>query len=237
MPLVPGAPAELPVRLVSTGHRFAAGHRLRIAVSSSYWPWVWPHGIAATVTIDPAASTRDAAGLDPVDRRRGALRRARAVRRRSRSSASRRPTRCRSARVTHDVETGEWTLDVDPGYGGGRVYPDGLVFTEDARETYRIRQDDPTSARGRVALGDRADEAGVGRAARDDVRGHRRRRGLPRRQHRARVGARRRTRRTRGARRRADVRRRRPRTSASVGVTPRGRRRHGSGSGRRSGAR
>jgi putative CocE/NonD family hydrolase len=145
-PLEPGVPAALPVRLVSTGHRFAAGHRLRIAVSSSYWPWVWPHGTEATLTIDPVASsvslpvwardTDDGVRFAPPERSTPL-----AIERVAPIQAL--PQRT----VTHDVETGEWTLDVDPGYGGGRVYPDGLVFTEDARETYRIRQDDPTSAR------------------------------------------------------------------------------------------
>ena len=71
--------------------------------------------------------------------------------------------------VSHDVGTGEWVLDVDPGYGGGREYPDGLVFTEDSRETYRITDGDPLSASRGVALGDRAREAGVEGVARDDV--------------------------------------------------------------------
>lgn len=144
-PLEPGVPASLPVRLVSTGHRFAAGHRLRIAVSTAYWPWVWPHPDAPTVTLDPAASTLElpvwTRGADDGVRfeqpeRSTPL----AIERVAPTEAL--PQR----RVTHDVETGEWTLDVDPGYGGGRVYPDGLVFSEDARETYRIRSDDPTSA-------------------------------------------------------------------------------------------
>jgi len=49
--------------------------------------------------------------------------------------------------VTHDVAQGEWTLEVDPNYGGSRVYPDGLRYEESARETYRIRSGDPLSAR------------------------------------------------------------------------------------------
>ena len=40
--------------------------------------------------------------------------------------------------VVRDVATGEWRLEVDPRYGGTRVYPDGLEFTEDALETYTI---------------------------------------------------------------------------------------------------
>ncbi|ROR33368.1 hypothetical protein EDF63_1776 [Curtobacterium sp. JUb34] len=144
-PLVPGATASLPVQLVATGHRFAAGHRLRIAVSSSYWPWVWPHGTEATLTVDPTTSevclpvwtrdTDDDVRFDEPERSAPlAIERV--------APTERLPQRT----VTHDVESGEWTLDVDPGYGGGRVYPDGLVFSEDARETYRIRSDDPNSA-------------------------------------------------------------------------------------------
>ena len=51
--------------------------------------------------------------------------------------------------VVRDVAKGEWRLEVDPRYGGTRVYPDGLEFTEDALETYTIQQDDPLSARAR----------------------------------------------------------------------------------------
>ncbi|MFJ4219418.1 CocE/NonD family hydrolase [Curtobacterium luteum] len=145
-PLVPGEPTVLPVRLVSTGHRFATGHRVRIAVSTSYWPWVWPHGTSPTLTVDPASSvvrlpvwTR----TSDDDVRFGEPERSTPLPITRVAPAEPLPQRT----VTHDVETGEWTLDVDPGYGGGRVYPDGLVFTEDARETYRIRTGDPTSAR------------------------------------------------------------------------------------------
>ena len=36
-----------------------AGHRLRIAVSTSYWPMIWPSPRAATLTVDPAGSHVD----------------------------------------------------------------------------------------------------------------------------------------------------------------------------------
>ncbi|OIH93916.1 peptidase S15 [Curtobacterium sp. MCBA15_001] len=145
-PLEPGVSTVLPVRLVATGHRFVAGHRLRLAVSTAYWPWVWPHGTATAIVLDPVASTLtlpvwtggpdDGITFDAPERSTPlAISRV--------EPAEPLPQRT----VTHDVETGEWTLDVDPGYGGGRVYPDGLVFDEDARETYRIRSGDPTSAR------------------------------------------------------------------------------------------
>jgi putative CocE/NonD family hydrolase len=142
------------VALVSTGHSFPAGHRLRIALSSAYWPWVWPHPVEATLTVDPARSsvtlpvwTRgpgDGSAEHPVDD--GVVfeapERAEPLAVRALPLTSDLPQRS----VSHDVGTGEWVLDVDPGYGGGREYPDGLVFTEDSRETYRIVEGDPLSA-------------------------------------------------------------------------------------------
>ena len=55
----PEAPAALQlgriyrarVELNECAHRVRAGHRLRLAVSTSYWPVVWPAPAAATVTL------------------------------------------------------------------------------------------------------------------------------------------------------------------------------------------
>ncbi|ALD11678.1 CocE/NonD family hydrolase [Clavibacter capsici] len=144
-PMVPGEEETVRVALVATGHSFPAGHRLRIAVSSAYWPWIWPHAREATLRVTPSRSlvtlpvwTRDE---DDGVRFEEAVRSTPlAIERIPDDSGL--PERS----VTHDVATGEWTLDVDPGYGGSRIYPDGLVFTESSRETYRITEGDPTSA-------------------------------------------------------------------------------------------
>jgi hypothetical protein len=49
--------------------------------------------------------------------------------------------------VSYDPATDTWELAVDPNYGGSRTFPDGLVYEERTREVYRIRADDPLSAR------------------------------------------------------------------------------------------
>jgi hypothetical protein len=50
--LVPGEPVRVVLPLKVLGHRFAAGHRIRFAVSTAYWPILWPAPYAATITLD-----------------------------------------------------------------------------------------------------------------------------------------------------------------------------------------
>jgi len=56
-PLTPGRRYAVPIRLNDTAHAFPAGHRLRIAVSSSYWPLVWPAPEPVRLTVHTGAST------------------------------------------------------------------------------------------------------------------------------------------------------------------------------------
>src|SRR6185312_16193221 len=53
--------------------------------------------------------------------------------------------------LMRDVAAGTWMLDIDPAYGpaASRRHPDGLLYTEIARDRYWITQDDPLSARAR----------------------------------------------------------------------------------------
>ena len=52
-PMQPGAVVSLRLSLKVAGHRFAKGHRIRVAVSTAYWPLVWPARDAATVSLHP----------------------------------------------------------------------------------------------------------------------------------------------------------------------------------------
>ena len=49
--LEPGRRYRLRIPLKHCGHRFRAGHRLRLALSTAYWPIVWPSPEAAQVTL------------------------------------------------------------------------------------------------------------------------------------------------------------------------------------------
>jgi putative CocE/NonD family hydrolase len=61
-PLEPGKFYRVRLRLNDCGHAFAAGHRIRLSLSTAYWPLVWPAPEAATLTL----STEDSRLVLPV---------------------------------------------------------------------------------------------------------------------------------------------------------------------------
>ena len=52
----PGARIPVSVVLNDAAHRFAPGHRIRVAVSTAYWPLVWPSPEPVTLSIHTGAS-------------------------------------------------------------------------------------------------------------------------------------------------------------------------------------
>lgn len=145
-----GETEDVTFELNGIGHTFPRGNRIRIAVSSSYWPWIWPQAGSAGFTLeadgslvelpvrryteDPGITFGEPEQAEPLNVVHPAT-----------LDDEQRPERL----VVRDVAKGEWRLEVDPRYGGTRVYPDGLEFTEDAAEAYTVQEDDPLSARAR----------------------------------------------------------------------------------------
>ncbi|MCC5859051.1 MAG: CocE/NonD family hydrolase [Ectothiorhodospiraceae bacterium] len=56
-PLEPGSFYEVRVQLNDVAQRFPVGHRLRVSISTSYWPVAWPAPESPRLTVDTAAST------------------------------------------------------------------------------------------------------------------------------------------------------------------------------------
>ena len=50
-PLVPGESVAIEVEMNAIAHRFEAGHSIRLALSTVYWPMAWPAPENATLTI------------------------------------------------------------------------------------------------------------------------------------------------------------------------------------------
>ncbi|OKK21254.1 peptidase S15 [Streptomyces sp. CB00455] len=148
-----GSYEDVTFELNAIGHAFAPGHRIRLAVSSAYWPWIWPRaGSEAGWTLDPAGSALTlpvrvgAAGGADEGIVFEAPEQSEPLRVLQPATLDEPPP---ERLVVRDVARGTWRLEVDPRYGGTRVYPDGLEFGEEAREVYEIQDADPLSARAR----------------------------------------------------------------------------------------
>jgi hypothetical protein len=145
LPLEPGRRYDVPVELNAIAHRFPAGHRMRMAISPTYWPWLWPSPEPVTLTVVAGSSLLELPVRGPRDSE-SALREfeepeaaaALLIEEREPGSATR--------RVTRDFVKGEAVLVYE--YGGGRrVLPSGLELADWTRETFTIREDEPLSAR------------------------------------------------------------------------------------------
>jgi uncharacterized protein len=57
-PLEPGRRYTVVVRLGAIAHAFPRGHRIRLAVSPTYWPFAWPSPEPVTLTLTGGAASR-----------------------------------------------------------------------------------------------------------------------------------------------------------------------------------
>jgi uncharacterized protein len=56
-PIEPNVPVQIRLQLNGMAHRFGAGNRIRVALSTSYWPIVWPSPRLAVLDLDLANSS------------------------------------------------------------------------------------------------------------------------------------------------------------------------------------
>lgn len=143
--------------MTGIGYKVPAGHTLRVSVSSAYWPWIWPQAQNEPLTLDLSkcsvvipsrpefAEGSERAKLDAAVKFDEACQPVNLDVKFPEEglSGARRPERL----ISHDVAKRETFIQVDPMYGGTRIYPDGLHFDEDSVERYWISWDDPTTAR------------------------------------------------------------------------------------------
>jgi len=146
-PLEPGEVFEATLTLDQIAYRIPAGHRLRIAVSTSYWPFIWPAPEHATVTLEAGTlqlpcravlAEQDECSFEkPVGAapwRHENLR----------PSASTR-------RTETDPDTGVVSIVVFNDAGENRDLEHGLVSGSTTRERWSIHPDDPLSANAQIS--------------------------------------------------------------------------------------
>lgn len=129
--------------LDSVAYAFPAGHRIRIALSTAYWPVVWPAPEAATLSLKPESS-----GLTLPLR---PSRRERAPVFKPAEAAVKGPRKVlvpgsnyRESRIDH--QSGETIYEVVDDTGRTLIVEPGLEIGNRTHRIYRIHPDDPTSA-------------------------------------------------------------------------------------------
>jgi hypothetical protein len=154
-PLEPGRRYSVRIRLNDVAHAFGPGHRLRLALSTAYWPIAWPSPAAVTLRVFCGASRLVVPVRPPHEAgAEGAALRAfeppEAAAADPRTDLDHAPPR----RTVHvDPASGETivTASVDDRADGEpaleRYEAIDLELGHAVRETFRIHPDDPRSAR------------------------------------------------------------------------------------------
>ncbi len=143
--LVPGQRYRVRLQLNDAGYHFAAGHRLRIALSTTYWPIVWPspNRVALSVIVGSSRLTLpvrpprlEDAALAPFGPPVMAPAEARNVVRPGR----------RERTVSRDNITGETTFLMVDDDGRVRLEAIDLEVASTKWHEFRVRDEDPLSA-------------------------------------------------------------------------------------------
>lgn len=139
-PLVPGQRVEVAMVLDQMAYRLAPGHRLRLALSNSYWPFVWPSPAPVSLHLTGGALTLPVHRGDAPDERFG-------------PPETPPPGRLAvlhtgkdSRTFSRDMITGTETLEVIHEAPRLRNPDHGLETQSTMTERWRIHPDDPLSA-------------------------------------------------------------------------------------------
>lgn len=145
-PLQPGRRYRVTVRLNEVAHHFPAGHRLRISISTSYWPLAWPSPEPVRINLFNRNSTirvpvREPRANDPLLSLFGEPRGAPPLRRRVEEGPH------RNWIVHHDLARDEATLEVINDSGTYTIEDIGLTISTKAQEWYSSIADDVDTVR------------------------------------------------------------------------------------------
>ncbi len=141
MPMVPGEVFDVTFAIDQMAYRIAPGHRLRLALSNAYWPFVWPSPEAGVLTVvggtlDLPVHDGSAPGWQPPPAETATPWQHRVIR------------EGKSARrIETELLTGTHSLIVEDDLGDTENLSHGLISGETMTERWEISADDPTSAR------------------------------------------------------------------------------------------
>jgi uncharacterized protein len=148
-PLIPKERVSVAVPLGMLGEALSPGYRLRLAISTSYWPIAWPspqpvqltlHAGASRLFLPIRPSTASDERLAPFEEPEST----------PAALATTLQEGDSSTLVTHDLASGRREIGLHYDYGLERIEPHGLETAEVSTETLAIVEGDPASAEARA---------------------------------------------------------------------------------------
>jgi predicted acyl esterase len=144
-PLEPGKRYRVRIPLDDVACKVPQGHQLRVSISTTYWPMIWPTPEPVTLTVHTGASFIDV----PVRKARRGERAPVFAPAEAAPPVKQKelvkPSNLRE--VTIDQRTGVQRLRIVDDFGRYEIAEHGMVIAACGREHYSIHPDDPLSAR------------------------------------------------------------------------------------------
>jgi uncharacterized protein len=145
--LEPATPVEVTIPLKSVAYALVPGHRIRVALSTSYWPWLWPSPEPVTITLATGPASELRLPLRAPDAREPQLVQFGPPEHAPELAVVRLRDRRPEQLFTHDVVAGATGLRMRRDFVGAQRLPSGLEYHDYDPVTFTISGDDPLSAR------------------------------------------------------------------------------------------
>ena len=158
-PLEPGKRYRVRVPLNGVAQHFPKGHRIRLSLSTSYWPLVWPSPTAAALTLTTEVS-RLRLPLRPPREEDAQLRTLGLAEAAPELATETLQTGDHQWRVIRDLATDVSTLEIVNDEGAFRIPETGTVVRRATNEWFSFRWNDVTSARGETRTVRRLERGG-----------------------------------------------------------------------------
>jgi putative CocE/NonD family hydrolase len=155
-PMTPERAEEVTLDLDHIAYRLPKGHRLGIAISTAYWPLIWPSPVASTLTLTQGSLSLPLRPSDDTDEwtfeapEAATPWQVETIREGS-----------NSRKTITDWTTGIVTLEIVDDFGKVKDGDHGLINGSVAREWWSIHPDDPLSAHGRTHWTDELEREGI----------------------------------------------------------------------------
>jgi putative CocE/NonD family hydrolase len=142
--LEPGKRYTMKIKLDDIAWKVPKGHKLRVSISTSYFPMMWPAPEPVTLTVYAGKSDLNLPVRKKVDAERHVTfevpEAAKPVQQKELKKAS------NSRVVSVDPKTGATTLSIIDDFGTQEIKSSGMTIWGAGRENYSIHPDDPLSA-------------------------------------------------------------------------------------------